>query len=163
MKIRKGFVSNSSTTSFRCDVCGEEYAERDASLSDCEMFKCINNHTICIEHEILVTDDIKKTMLLNYTSKWSNDGGESVRTRAKELIDDNGNWEDYFYSTFGDYDYESPSERCPICQFQEISNSEAIEYIFKKNNTTKEEIMKEMKESFSNYSELQKYLKEKKE
>lgn len=52
MKVRSGFVSNSSTSSFICDVCGEVYAERDACISDAEMFECENGHTICNSHMV---------------------------------------------------------------------------------------------------------------
>jgi len=163
MKIRKGFVSNSSSSSYTCDVCGEEISGMDISLSEWEMFQCENGHTICESHEIHVTDDMKKTMLLNFTTKWDDDGGESVRVKAKELIDGDGYWEDLFDETFEDYAYESPAARCPICQFKEISHKEAIEYIFKKNNITKEQIMEEMKNTFSDYAELKEYLKGDKE
>lgn len=162
MKIRQGFVSNSSTTTYTCDVCGEEAAGMDINLSEWGMFQCVNGHTVCEKHEIHVTDDMKKTMLLNFTTKWDGDGGEAVRVEAKKCIDEDGHWEDLFDETFEEYTYESPAERCPICQFKEISNSEAIRYMFKKNNITKEEIMTEMKNTFSNYAELKEYLKEKK-
>lgn len=47
MKIRAGFVSNSSVSSFVCDVCGEAVSGQDLSLSDIGWFTCINEHTIC--------------------------------------------------------------------------------------------------------------------
>lgn len=49
MKIRFGFVSNSSTSSFVCDVCGETFSGRDAGLEETEMFQCINGHTVCVD------------------------------------------------------------------------------------------------------------------
>ena len=52
MKTRNGFVSNSSTSSFTCDVCGETYAERDAGLTDAEMYRCANEHTFCESHAV---------------------------------------------------------------------------------------------------------------
>ena len=45
MKIRKGFVSNSSSSSFICDITGSVESGYDASLSDVEMCRCINDHT----------------------------------------------------------------------------------------------------------------------
>jgi len=54
MKIRLGFVSNSSSSSFICNVCGEEYSEYEGCLEDAEMFECVNEHTICNDHAILV-------------------------------------------------------------------------------------------------------------
>jgi predicted MarR family transcription regulator len=46
MKQRNGFVSNSSTSSFVCGVCGGIESDRDLSLRDCEMFECENGHNI---------------------------------------------------------------------------------------------------------------------
>lgn len=60
MKIRHGFVSNSSSSSFVCDVCGAECSGMDMSLSDAEMYRCENDHTFCQEHivkEKKTTDD----------------------------------------------------------------------------------------------------------
>lgn len=53
MKIRKCFVANSSSSSFVCDVCGEQTeAYMDASPSDFDMVYCVNGHVICNEHLI---------------------------------------------------------------------------------------------------------------
>jgi len=52
MKTRKGFISNSSTTSFICDVCGELFAERDCGIDDAQMFQCVNEHTVCESHMV---------------------------------------------------------------------------------------------------------------
>lgn len=50
MKIRTGFVSNSSTSSFICEVCGNVEAGMDISLSEAGMVECINGHTYCDIH-----------------------------------------------------------------------------------------------------------------
>jgi hypothetical protein len=52
MKIRKGFVSNSSSSSFICEVCGEIEGGWDASLSDVGMFECENGHVFCEGHAL---------------------------------------------------------------------------------------------------------------
>lgn len=44
MKIRKGFVSNSSSSSFVCDVTGEEVQGMDLCLSEAEMYCCEEGH-----------------------------------------------------------------------------------------------------------------------
>jgi hypothetical protein len=47
MKIRTGFVSNSSSSSFICCVCGREETMFDGSLRDVEMVSCVNGHCMC--------------------------------------------------------------------------------------------------------------------
>ena len=57
MKIRSGFVSNSSSSSFVCDVCGASEGGYDVGLSDVGMFECGNGHTVCLDHMVKVDDD----------------------------------------------------------------------------------------------------------
>lgn len=56
MKIRTGFVSNSSSSSFICDFCGNEECGYDLSLSEAEMCECEHGHTFC-ETEILQVEN----------------------------------------------------------------------------------------------------------
>ncbi|TET14853.1 MAG: hypothetical protein E3J82_01490 [Candidatus Thorarchaeota archaeon] len=57
MKVRLDHVTNSSTSSYICEVCGELYSERDACLSDAEMMECVNSHVVCQSHLGEVPDD----------------------------------------------------------------------------------------------------------
>lgn len=50
MKIRNGFVSNSSSSSFTCDLCGCTEAGWDLCLSDAEMIECNEGHVFCEQH-----------------------------------------------------------------------------------------------------------------
>ncbi len=58
MKIRKGFVSNSSSSSFICDVSGEVQSGWDLLLSDAEMYKCEMGHIFCEDY--IVKDAYEK-------------------------------------------------------------------------------------------------------
>jgi hypothetical protein len=48
MKTRQGFVSNSSASSFTCDVCGDTMTGFDGEYEE-QTYTCINNHTLCEE------------------------------------------------------------------------------------------------------------------
>ena len=50
MKYRNGFVSNSSSSSFVCEICGEVAAGMDISLPDFDMGQCEIGHIVCFEH-----------------------------------------------------------------------------------------------------------------
>ena len=55
MKIRQGFVSNSSSSSFICDICGDISSGWDASPSELGFQMCENEHYFCEEH---LKDDV---------------------------------------------------------------------------------------------------------
>jgi hypothetical protein len=50
MKIRNGFVSNSSTSSFLCCVCGSIEAGMDIGINDAGMYECVKGHVFCQDH-----------------------------------------------------------------------------------------------------------------
>ena len=58
MKIRKGLVSNSSSSSFVCDVCGHSEGGWDRSAGELGFAVCVNGHTICIDHVLFDTEDV---------------------------------------------------------------------------------------------------------
>lgn len=71
MKLRKGFVSNSSSSSFVCDFCGSVESGYDACLSDFDMSMCEHGHTFCNDHTLnsfsdADTQEIYEYILNNY-------------------------------------------------------------------------------------------------
>jgi hypothetical protein len=55
MKIRQGFVSNSSSTTFICELCGNSTYGYDWDLipsnnEEGNWGRCINGHLLCREH-----------------------------------------------------------------------------------------------------------------
>ena len=61
MKIRKYFVSNSSSSSFVCEVCGGEWSGQDGEYGGIEEERCENGHVLCSDcidgYEKLEWDD----------------------------------------------------------------------------------------------------------
>jgi len=47
MKIRTGFVSNSSSSSFVCDICGATESGFDTTPKEMGFVRCENDHMIC--------------------------------------------------------------------------------------------------------------------
>jgi len=134
MKFRNGFVTNSSSSSFICEVCGETASGMDMGLSDAYMYECKNGHTFCDDHKLKVLDKVIKKGI---------------------DIDDDEDEED----NEEDDRYEIDPIYCPICQFKALQKQEALAYLLKKLQVTEKDLLAELKGTFSNYEELQKYIK----
>ena len=50
MKIRTGFVSNSSSSSFLCDACGEADVGYDGQYENIDVIHCELEHEFCKHH-----------------------------------------------------------------------------------------------------------------
>lgn len=146
MKFRKGFVSNSSSSSFICDISGEIFTGMDMCLSDFDLYQCVNGHTF--HKDFLVKDPQevtlaeKKEIYKKYVNgKFNDDTIESL-------------WEDFI----ADFSYETPSEFCPICSFKEMHKKDMLTYLMKKYDLTKEKLLLEIS-SFQSYDKFKEYLK----
>lgn len=132
MKFRKGFVTNSSSSSFICDVCGNSEAGYDLSLEDAGMYHCVNGHYFCENHAL----------------------------EAKEPTNETDNDEEDDYKD--DDRYETPISRCPICQFKAVKVDDAYKFLLKTIPLTEERVLEAMRTHCTgNYKQLQKILKRK--
>jgi len=133
MKFRRGFVSNSSSSSFVCDVCGDTESGWDLCLSEAEMFNCENGHTV---HKDCCSENSSVEKFLE--------------NAEEEEIEDPKNPGEYIENP--DFNEESiynvPAKYCPICSFEEITKDDALQFILNKLGISKEEIDKEIKEKF---------------
>ena len=132
MKTRKGFVSNSSTSSFVCDLCGEEYTGWDASPHDpnYECSICPNEHTLCNSHL---------------------DGVDTSPPMEKGCDHEFDRGENSFCSECGEQiwieadDYNLSSEFCPVCQFKAYADHEMATYLLKTRKVSKDEVFAKIK------------------
>lgn len=71
MKFRKDFVTNSSSSSYTCDICGATESGWDISLEEAGMVECVNGHTICNDEllEIPRKELIKKILESGYENE----------------------------------------------------------------------------------------------
>ena len=134
MKFRKDFVTNSSSSSFVCEVCGRSESGMDMCLSEAEMFECENGHTFC-EDEILEDINYKEFLL-----QALEDDIEKIN-KLDEMD------EDELQDMAMNYDlrYYLPEKYCPICNFTSYSASDMVRYLSKTKGVTTEEVFEEIK------------------
>jgi hypothetical protein len=171
MKIRKGFVSNSSSSSYICDICGEQAVGYDISLSDYEMYQCVNGHIFCESHmkAIPVEYLLIKASLEENVTKWTEYYNQNNSQNYKHYMDDaiqelndfnqlsevEADDLDDYGDLLSELRYEYPAEFCPICRFDYLSKDDLYKYI------NIDDIKKEIVEKFDNYEDFKSHLNNK--
>lgn len=159
MKYRLDQVTNSSSSSFVCDVCNHVESGWDISLSEAEMYECENGHTVCESHVDLGDEKELATAILNSALEEAKDrtwGSEESKARdiakIEELLKAIA-YEGYddFYEIFDDYDmrHNLPAKFCPICNHEHIPDNDALAYALNKLGITEEELKAEIRKNFA--------------
>ena len=174
MKIRLGFVSNSSSSSYICDICGEDATGYDISLEEYEMYVCKNGHVFCEEHMKVIPTNIELLKVIfegevKKYKKWLEDNpGEDYEKWLKEAEDNINELntlseseiekkvDDEWYDYISESRYEYPPKYCPLCRFDYLSTRDVYDYIDKKHSINK--IKEEIKENFDSYEQFKKHL-----
>ena len=149
MKFRKDFVTNSSSSSYVCEICGRSESGWDIGLSECDMMQCVNGHTFCCG-EALEKPTKKEMIKMIMENEWNKnrwDGGiYDYRDFSEEelvVMDDDDLFEDF--CSEGGY-YEVPECMCPICQFIEYSEYDLSAYLLKEYGVSRDEVFAEVKQ-----------------
>jgi len=164
MKIRTGFVSNSSSTSFTCDVCGEDVSGWDLCISDSGMCQCQNGHTFCEEHQRSgveeLTIDQKREILVNNAQSAKLNDYWTVDKRDEEVQRMRGLDEDEVEETYEDFksDVGVDPRYCPICQFIEPEQGDMLKFALSELGIDQSELIKRVKDKFETYTEFKKFL-----
>jgi hypothetical protein len=165
MKIRAGFVSNSSSSSFTCDICGEDVSGWDLSISDSGMCQCQNGHTFCEGHqrggvEELTTDQkreilVAKAQNAKLNDYWTAEKRDEEVQQMKDLDEDEveENYEDFKSDAGVDPRY------CPICQFEKPYVPDLFKYLVKRNTEPANVILEEVKNKFKTYDGFLDYIR----
>lgn len=180
MKIRTGFVSNSSSSSFVCEITGTVESGMDLSLEDAGMYECINGHIFLDKFLIEVSNDpdiilqqIVELSKINEDAALTLYGGKtSYSWRQKEQLKADFSKILYLNVTKGfeaalkefenHYDvsidrYETSKECCPICTMQHFTNDDILQYILKSRNISRTDIETEIRSSY-NYDDFRKVI-----
>lgn len=150
-KIRNGFVSNSSSSSFVCDLCGYETSGWDMCLSEAEMFECENGHTLCDEHMLEPTQEwlneyiykIKEICQVSDEefNEWIKERQIDLNNVAKDDIIEL----DHEFGYDESFRYDVPECLCPLCNFEELCMEDAMAYLLKTTSYTTGEVFEYVK------------------
>ena len=157
MKIRSDFVTNSSSSSFICDICDHTESGWDIGLSDVDMYECENGHTFCQCHIKELSREEMIELILSYEMTFYNRNSKKYESVSREYFNDKDDDEVFDFLT--EDGSNLPAAMCPICSLEEAKTDDLLNYLLKKNNLNTEEILKEWKETFNSYTELRDYLR----
>ena len=157
MKVRSGFVSNSSSSSFVCSVCNTVETGYDGQY-DFDVSQCYDGHEWCSEHDIDFTTEDKQRILLvdnDFLSSHSDEKVGFIKSGSVELIDDVFKEYEVQCTGYG----EVPKTMCPVCSLASISSNDVLAWILKDSSKTLQEVELEIRSRFSSLEELREGLK----
>lgn len=158
MKIRKGFISNSSSSSFICDICGTMDSGYDCAPHELGFAKLPCGHLICMEEVInlpdeefavLVADELKQYEPKQYSVDYfkSLDGIETdISIKEK-----------YYKLTRKHY----IKEQCPICTNKVILDKDLLSYVLIQIGKDKQTVTDEIKQKFATRDDMLDFFKKK--
>jgi len=161
MKIRNGFVSNSSTSSFICCVCGETYTGHEASPKDFDCVECENGHIICDGHLKFDNSELTDEQL-----KEMEYGEYSMHVLQCPICQ----FDEYCDSEMARYLEKTRgiSRDEVFAKVKELNkrrkklyDSEYVSYICEKFNTTDSSFLREIKEKFEKWDSYSEFIRSK--
>jgi hypothetical protein len=158
MKIRTGFVSNSSSSSFVCDNCNTIY---EFSTDDIYRFSVDEEIYTCENGHIITETDIYDT---NEKSRYNDEG--LIEECCPICCFDVGNKKDlrrYLLKTTKYTEQEVLqhiiSNQSTLSDKKKLQGTEYVDYVLVKKRKTEIEVLKELRDKFKTYKEFLDYLR----
>jgi len=131
MKIRLGFVSNSSSSSFTCDFCDSTESGWDMGLAEFDMVECSFGHLFCEGHCEIGLDNPKAVYaFLEKNPECRDLDKDDMKSEMRENF---------------------PSQFCPLCQLEGISTHDVIQYYKLRFGLNQDEVIQDIKDTFGTY------------
>lgn len=143
MKYRKDYVTNSSSSSYVCEICGRIESGWDLGLSEADMAECVNGHIFCLDEMLSVP---RETMLKIIKQDTEYTWSELRNLTEEDLQNKTENELTELMLKCGDGYYGVPEESCPICQFIEYSNHDLAKYLEIEYGVSRDEVFEKVKE-----------------
>jgi hypothetical protein len=155
MKIRAGFVSNSSSSSFTCDYCKGTNIGYNQEAEELRMYYCDNGHLICGDH-------IDGSRTIDWEKLREEEAGYCEDDEKQKILDmDEDDFNEYYRNRVGTPPFSS--EQCPLCNLSNISDEDYQWYITVEYGLSKYKVLEEIKSKFKNYNEMSEYLGKKRD
>lgn len=177
MKKRNGFVTNSSSSCFICQITGREESGMGMSRYDAEMEQCVNGHLFDNDYLISVEEPSEQDMLnvlienskeqLKKYLKWSTEQPDNKQYKAwvedeRKHIEEleNADSIDDFEDEYDDLISDSgvPDYQCPICQFMYGVPEDLFAYMLKEYRIDKQDLLSGIKDRFGTYRKFLDYV-----
>lgn len=136
MKYRKDFVTNSSSSSYICEICGDVESGMDMGLLEAGMVECVNGHIICSRHTDMDSMSKEDIIALILKQEQFDFTEEDLKDKSRE---------DLLEDCLTDYGYGLLEEMCPICRFDEYSEDNLAAFLLKEYKVDREVVFSEIK------------------
>lgn len=144
MKVRVDFVTNSSSSSFICDICNHEESGFNSHF-DLGFAECYNNHWICFDciEKDYPLDFIKQEIIKDL----------NLSDKLKKKVESCESLQDIVYIDELNLEY-IPTSICSICNFKKIATYDLERYKNYLLGKSNEDLRKEIKDKFNSFNDF---------
>ena len=159
MKIRSGFVSNSSSSSYVCDVSGEAFEVSDGCFWDVGLCNCKAGHVF--QKKFLVPWVPEYPSRDEMLAKLDSMTDSKRACEAFRVLKDHELKTKYAkFFMGGEGGYETNVNQCPICTLTNLGDDMLLNYVLGKTGGTRATLISEIKDEFVNYEAFQRFIKD---